>query len=186
MAYPGYDAKTKLEIVKRIWKGAKVAPLSRRFGVSRDSIHRWINEAEKDALKSLSPSAPGPKVDPLLRLKEENEQLSSLVQILQDKLEALSQLSQITVSSKAPSLLEERPSKCPECGASRIWKNGAHQVTGERTSHSLKVSEKGTVQRFHCSHCGVKLYLVKKIKVCQRSCTNSKGLEKSCYSIPKE
>lgn len=90
MAYPGYDAKTKFEIVKRIWKGAKVAPLSRKFGISRDSIHRWINEAEEDALKSLAPSAPGPKVDPLLRLKEENEHLNSLIQKLQDKLEAFS------------------------------------------------------------------------------------------------
>ena len=162
MAYPGYDAKTKLEIVKRIWKGAKVASLSRRFGVSRDSIHRWINEAEKEALKSLAPSTPGPKVDPVVRLKEENEHLNSLVRELQGKLEALSQIPQITVSTKAPSLLEERPSKCPECGASRIWKNGTYQVTGERTSRSLKVKEKGTVQRFRCSHCGVKLYLVKK------------------------
>jgi len=92
-------------------------------------------------------------------LKEENKHLNSLVQKLQDKLEAL---SQITVSTKAPSLLEERPSRCPECGASRIWKNGTYQVTGERTSRSLKISEKGTVQRFRCSHCGVKLYLVKK------------------------
>jgi len=162
MAYPGYDAKTKLEIVKRIWKGAKVAPLSRKFGISRDSIHRWINEAEEDALKSLAPSAPGPKVDPLFRLKEENEHLNSLVQKLQDKLEAFSQLSQITVSTKAPSLLEERPSKCPECGASRIWKNGTYRVSGERTSRSLMLKEKGTVQRFRCSSCGVKLYLVKK------------------------
>lgn len=91
MVYPSYDAKTKLEIVKRLWKGAKVAPLSRKFAVSRDSIHRWINEAEGKALKSLAPSAPGPKVDPLLRLKEKNEYLSSLVRELQDKLEALSQ-----------------------------------------------------------------------------------------------
>jgi len=162
MAYPGYDAKTKLEIVKRIWKGAKVAPLSRKFGISRDSIHRWINETEKEALKSLSPSAPGPKVDPLVRLKEENEHLNSLVQKLQDKLETLSQLSQITVSSKVPSLLEERPSRCPECGSTHIWKNGTYEVSGERTSRSLIVKEKGTVQRFRCSSCGVKLYLVKK------------------------
>jgi len=162
MAYPGYDAKTKLEIIKRIWKGAKVAPLSREFGISRDSIHRWINEVEKETLKSLIPSTPGPKIDPLLRLKETNDELSSLVRKLQDKVEALSQLSQITVSSKAPSLLEERPSKCPECGGVRIWKNGAYQVTGERTSRSLRISEKGTVQRFRCSECGVKLYLVKK------------------------
>jgi len=26
----------------------------------------------------------------------------------------------------------------------------------------LRISEKGTVQRFRCSECGVKLYLVKK------------------------
>lgn len=162
MAYPGYDAKTKFEIIKRIWKGAKVAPLSREFGISRDSIHRWINEVEKETLKSLIPSTPGPKVDPLLRLKEKNEELSFLVRKLQDKVEALSQLSQITVSTKAPSLLEERPTKCPGCGASRIWKNGAYRVTGERTSRSLRISEKGTVQRFRCSECGVKLYLVKK------------------------
>jgi len=162
MAYPGYDAKTKFEIIKRIWKGAKVAPLSREFGISRDSIHRWINEVEKETLKSLVPSTPGPKVNPLLRLKEKNEELSFLVRKLQDKVEALSHISQITVSSKAPSLLEERPSKCPECGGIRIWKNGAYQVTGERTSRSLRISEKGTVQRFRCSECGVKLYLVKK------------------------
>lgn len=162
MAYPGYDAKIKLEIIKRVWKGARVAPLSRSFGVSRDSIHRWINEAEREALKSLTPFTPGPKVDPLLRLKEENQQLSSLVRELEDKIVALSQLSQITVSTKAPSLLEERPSKCPECGASRIWKNGTYRVTGQRTSRSLIVGEKGTVQRFRCSSCGVKLYLVKK------------------------
>jgi len=162
MAYPGYDAKTKLEIIKRIWKGAKVAPISRKLGISRDSIHRWINKAEKGALKSVSPSAPGPKVDLLGHLKEENEYLNSLVQKLQDKLKALSQISQITVSTKTPSLLEERPSKCPKCGATRIWKNGTYQVKGERTSRSLMVKEKGTVQRFRCSHCGVKLYLVKK------------------------
>jgi len=162
MAYPGYDAKTKFEIIKRIWKGAKIAPLSREFGISRDSIHRWINEVEKETLKSLVPSTPGPKVDHLFRLEEENEHLNSLIGELQDKIEALSQLSQITVSSKAPSFLEERPSKCPECGGVHIWKNGAYQVTGERTSRSLRISEKGVVQRFRCSECGVKLYLVKK------------------------
>jgi len=58
--------------------------------------------------------------------------------------------------------LEERPSKCPKCGATHIWKNGTYQVKGERTSRSLKVLQEGTVQRFQCSHCGAKLYIVKK------------------------
>jgi len=162
MAYPGYDAKTKLKIIKRIWRGAKLAPLSRRFGISRDSIHRWINEAEEGALKSLLPSAPGPKVDPLACLRKENEQLNSLVRELQDKLGASSQISQITVSTKAPSLLEKRPSKCPQCQSAHIWKNGTYQITGQRTSSSLLVREKGVVQRFRCAECGAKLYLVKK------------------------
>jgi transposase-like protein len=162
MAYPGYDAKTKLEIIKQVWKGAKVAPLSRKFGISRDSIHRWINEVEEKTLKSLAPTTPGPKIDPILRLRQKNEELGSLVKKLQDKIEAISQLSQITVSAKAPSLLEERPSRCPECGGDRIWKNGAYRVSGERTSRSLRLKEKGVVQRFRCSECGVKLYLVKK------------------------
>jgi len=75
---------------------------------------------------------------------------------------ALSQVSHITVSARAPSLLEERPSKCPECGNTHIWKNGTYQVTGQRTSSSLLIREKGVVQRFRCAQCGEKLYLVKK------------------------
>lgn len=162
MAYPGYDAKTKLEIIKQAWRGVKVAPLSRKFGVSRDSIHRWINEAEKGALGSLSTSPPGPRIDPFARLKKENEYLNSLVQKLQDKFEELSQKTQVTVSSKNLSSLEERPTKCPECGETRIWKNGTYEVKGERTLRCLATKEKGVVQRFRCIKCGVRLYLIKK------------------------
>ena len=111
MSYPGYDAKTKFEIIKQIWKGTKVAPLSRKFGISRDSIHRWINEVEEKTFKSLAPTTPGPKIDPILHLRQKNEELSSLVKKLQDKIEALSHIYQITVSSKASSLLEKRPSR---------------------------------------------------------------------------
>ena len=162
MAYPGYDAKTKLEIIKQVWEGAKVAPLSRKFGISRDSIHRWINKVEKEALRSLSTSPPGPRIDPFARLKKENEYLSSLVQKLQDKFEELSQKTQVTVSSKNLSSLEERPTKCPECGGTRIWKNGTYKVKGERTLRSLATKERGVVQRFRCTQCGVRLFLVKK------------------------
>jgi len=104
----------------------------------------------------LSSKTPGPRPRPRVEILEEE------LEELREKYGALSQLSQIAVSTKAPSLLEERPSKCPECGSNRIWKNGTYRVSGERTPRSLKVSEKGTVQRFRCSHCGVKLYLVKK------------------------
>jgi len=55
MTYPGYDAKTKLEIVKRIWKGAKVASLSRRFGISRDSFIDGLMKLKKMLLNPLHP-----------------------------------------------------------------------------------------------------------------------------------
>ena len=156
MPYRSIDTERKVELVLEHLKGARICSLARRYGVNEDSIHLWKNKVLQALSQILSPKTPGPRPRPRVGILEEE------LKELRKKYQALSQLSQITVSTKAPSLLEERPSKCPECGASRIWKNGTYKVTGERTSRSLKVSEKGTVQRFRCSDCGVKLYLVKK------------------------
>ncbi len=160
MPYLIYDARTKFEIVKRVWRGEKVAPLSREYKISRDSIHRWINGVMESALKSLTPSTPGPKVDALRRLENENEELRSLLQSLQGKLDELSHISHLTVSSRP--LPEVRPSQCPECKGSHIVKNGTYMVKGERTSRSLITKEEGLIQRFCCRDCGANLYLVKK------------------------
>ena len=156
MSYRSIDTERKVELILEHLKGARICSLARRYSVNEDSIHLWKNKVLHALSKILSPGTPGPR--PRSRvdiLKEELEELRK-------KYEKLSQLSQITVSAKAPSLLEERPSRCPECGATRIWKNGTYRVSGERTSRSLKLGEKGVVQRFRCSECGVKLYLVKK------------------------
>ena len=156
MPYRSIDTERKVELILEHLKGARICSLAREYGVNEDSIHLWKNKVLKALSQILSPKTPGPRPRPRVEILEEE------LKELRKKYEVLSQLSHITVSSKAPSLLEERPSRCPECGASRIWKNGTYQVTGERTSRSLKVSERGTVQRFRCSHCGIKLYLVKK------------------------
>ncbi len=156
MSYQSIDTERKIDLILEHLKGARICFLARKYGVNEDSIHLWKNKVLKALSQILSPKTPGPRPRPQVEILEEE------LKKLRKEYEALSQISQITVSTKAPSLLEERPSKCPECGASRIWKNGTYQVTGERTSRSLKVKEKGTVQRFRCSHCGVKLYLVKK------------------------
>jgi len=156
MPYRSINTERKVELILEHLKGARICSLARRYSVNEDSIHLWKNKVLKALSEILSPGTPGPR--PRSRVEILKEKLEEL----QNKYERLSQLSQITVSSKAPSLLEERPTKCPECGASRIWKNGAYRVTGERISRSLRISEKGTVQRFRCSECGVKLYLVKK------------------------
>jgi len=156
MPYRSIDTERKVELILEHLKGARICSLARRYGVNEDSIHLWKNKVLSALSQILSPKTPGPRPRSQVEILEEE------LKELQKAHEALSRISQITVSTKAPSLLEERPSKCPECGASRIWKNGTYRVSGERTSRSLKVSEKGTVQRFRCSHCGVKLYLVKK------------------------
>jgi len=156
MPYRSIDTERKVELILEHLKGARICSLAREYGVNEDSIHLWKNRVLKALSEILSPGTPGPR--PRSRVEIVKEELEDL----RKKYEKLSQLSQITVSSKAPSLLEERPSRCPECGASRIWKNGTYRVTGERTSCSLKIGEKGVVQRFRCSECGVKLYLVKK------------------------
>jgi len=156
MPYHSINTERKVELILEHLRGARICFLAREYGVNEDSIHLWKNKVLGALSEILSPGTPGPR--PRTRVEILKEKLEEL----QNKYEKLSQLSQITVSAKAPSLLEERPSKCPECGGVRIWKNGAYQVTGERTSRSLRISEKGTVQRFRCSECGVKLYLVKK------------------------
>lgn len=156
MPYHSINTERKVELILEHLKGARICSLARRYSVNEDSIHLWKNKVLQALSKILSPGTPGPRPRSRVQILEEK------LKELQNKYERLSQLSQITVSAKAPSLLEERPSKCPECGGIRIWKNGAYQVTGERTSRSLKIGEKGVVQRFRCSECGVKLYLVKK------------------------
>jgi len=156
MSYRSIDTERKVKLILEYLKGARICSLAREYGVNEDSIHIWKNKVLEALSEVLSPGTPGPR--PRSRVEILKEKLEQL----QNKYERLSQLSQIVVSSKAPSLLEERPGKCPECGGVHIWKNGAYQVTGERTCRSLKISEKGTVQRFRCSECGVKLYLVKK------------------------
>ena len=156
MPYHSINTERKVELILEHLKGARICSLAREYGVNEDSIHIWKNKVLEALSEILSPGTPGPR--PRSRVEILKEKLEEL----QNKYERLSHISQITVSSKAPSLLEERPSKCPECGGVRIWKNGAYRVTGERTSRSLRISEKGTVQRFRCSECGVKLSLVKK------------------------
>jgi transposase-like protein len=156
MPYRSIDTERKVKLILEHLKGARICFLARKYGVNEDSIHLWKNKVLSALSQILSPKTPGPRPRPQVEILEEE------LKKLRKEYEAMSQLSQITVSTKAPSFLEERPSKCPECGSNRIWKNGTYQVSGERTSRSLKVSEKGIVQRFRCSSCGVKLYLVKK------------------------
>ncbi|HIE41379.1 MAG TPA: hypothetical protein EYP80_01820 [Candidatus Aenigmarchaeota archaeon] len=156
MPYRLIDTERKVKLILEHLKGERICSLARKYDVNEDSIHLWKNKVLEALPQLLSPNKPGPK--PRSRVEILEEELKKL----QREYKELSRKSQIIVSTKAPSLLEERPSKCPKCEATRIWKNGTYQVKGKRTSRSLLTKEKGTVQRFRCASCGIKLYLVKK------------------------
>ena len=156
MSYRSINTERKVKLILEHLKGARICSLARKYKVDEDSIHLWRNKVLRVLPQILSPKKPGPRPRSQVEILEEE------LKRLQKKYETLSQISQITVSTKAPSFLEERPSKCPKCGATHIWKNGTYQIKGERTSSSLRILEKGVVQRFRCSHCGTKLYIVKK------------------------
>jgi len=156
MPYRSIDTERKVKLVLEHLKGTRICSLARKYQVNEDSIHLWKNRILEALPEILSPKRPGPRARPRVEILE--EELIGL----QKKYNALSQVSHITVSARAPSSLEERPSKCPQCGNAHIWKNGTYQVTGQRTSSSLLIREKGVVQRFRCAQCGAKLYLVKK------------------------
>jgi len=156
MPYRSIDTERKVKLILEHLKGVRICSLARKYGVNEDSIHLWKNKVLRVLPQILSPKIPGPQPRPRVGILEEE------LKKLRKEYEALSQISQITVSTKAPSLLEKRPSKCPQCQSAHIWKNGTYQITGQRTSSSLPVRETGVVQRFRCAECGAKLYLVKK------------------------
>ena len=109
MPYRSIDTERKVKLILEHLKGVRVCSLARKYKVNEDSIHLWKNKVLRVLPQILSPKTPGPRPRSQVEILEEE------LKKLRKKYEALSQLSQITVSSKAPSLLEERPSRCPEC-----------------------------------------------------------------------
>ena len=128
MPYHSINTERKVELILEHLKGARICFLARRYSVNEDSIHLWKNKVLEALPEILSPGTPGPRPRSRVQI------LEGKLKELQNKYELLSQLSHTTGSSKAPSLLEERTSKCPECGGARIWKKEPTRVTGERTT----------------------------------------------------
>ena len=150
MSYREVDTDTKLEIVKQYWsKDSKVTSLSKKYGVSRESIYVWGREAEKTIKDLFDKKRPGPVLDDQAKLVAENKQLKQQLQGLSDDYQKLSQYSQLR-----PTKLRTgggiRPAICPSCGHDKVWRNGSFSTS------------QGITQRFCCAKCKAKVYLVKK------------------------
>lgn len=46
MARKSIPVQTRVEIVKRYWAGEPIASLARQYGLSRETVYRWIRRVE--------------------------------------------------------------------------------------------------------------------------------------------
>ena len=118
MPYRSIDTERKVKLILEHLKGERICSLARKYGVDEDSIHLWKNKALGALPKILSTKKPG------LRAVSQVEILEEELTRLQKEYKTLSQESHINVGAKPRSFLEERPTRCPECGTTHIWKNG--------------------------------------------------------------
>jgi len=146
LPYRPIDSQTRLAIVKQYWAGHKIAELERQYSVDRDSIHIWINKAETAIKEALSPKKPGPKIDPVIQLTRRNTELEQINNQLLERIQQHSQDSHVLVGVNRKQI-DLRPSACPTCGCSSIWKNGTY------------TRKDGQTQRFRCSACGTKIFM---------------------------
>lgn len=144
MAYQDVDLETKMSIVQEYQSGEKITKIAKKYGVSRQSIYNWRDDAIEAMKKALVPY----KTDEVKLLQERINQLEKEIELLSNKYNKLTQETQVEVTS-TPSL-EPRPTNCPECSSSSVIKNGTYQTKA------------GTKQRFRCKDCDNRTYLVKK------------------------
>lgn len=140
---PKLRVEDQVRVAIRSLAGEKIAPLSREYNVSRQSIHTWRNMAHQALFNTFVPKKTGPKPQP------EVEKIRRTVSNLQRTINSL----------RTPLLTKEARYtlgnfKCPKCNNPVVWKNG---------SYTLMSGE--IVDRLICSQCKTRLYPPKGLKV---------------------
>lgn len=63
MARRTIPVEIKVDVVKRHWAGETIASLARRFGLSRETVYRWLREAEAGMRAALADCLPARRND---------------------------------------------------------------------------------------------------------------------------
>jgi len=142
--------EVKFAIVKEAWAGRKIAQISRKYRVCRDSIYSWMHTATQACLHALSPQKRGPKFKKALKSEEVILSLEQKVSNLESEIKRLSHDSQSIPSVKYARLV--RPDRCPHCGHTRILLNGYYPVKGADGAFV-------NMPRFICKQCRKRVYL---------------------------
>ena len=142
--------EVKLAIVKEAWAGRKIAQVSRKYKVCRDSIYTWMQMATQACLHAFSPKKRGPKFKKVVSHGEIILFLEQKVSEIETEIKRISQTSQTIPSTKYAKLV--RPDRCPHCDHSRILLNGYYSV---KTASGEWVD----IPRFICKRCRKRVYL---------------------------
>jgi len=150
MSYIHPTPEVKLDIVKEAWAGCKIAQITKKYKVCRDSIYTWMQMATQACLQAFSPKKRGPKFKKLVTQEEALLCLEEKVSDLEIEIKRISQTSQVIPSTQYAKLI--RPDHCPHCGHPRVLLNGSYSVktaSGELTD----------IPRFICKQCRKRVYL---------------------------
>lgn len=58
MARRSIPVQTRVEIVKRYWAGEPITSLARKYGLSRETVYRWIRRVEDAMYSALADRPP--------------------------------------------------------------------------------------------------------------------------------
>lgn len=122
--------ETKVQAMEECLQLVKVEDTANRYGVHPNSIYYWFNKIKANLNEVMANETPGPKPKPQPTPEE----------------------------SKANS--RERPTKCDQCGNTRIWKNGTYQVINWAwllTIGWLVGLRWIVIHRYRCAQCGHEL-----------------------------
>lgn len=150
MAYIDVSKEVKFNIFKEHLCGTKIAPLARKYNVSRASVYLWINAATQVVFESFEPDKRGPKFK---KVSPEAEviKLRNQVAMLKEQLDVLLQTSQDIPLSQKAQIRSIRPKRCQYCSSNTIWLHGRYKAK-DQSGKTI------TVYRFRCRDCRRRVY----------------------------
>ena len=150
--------KEKILIVCQVIAGEKIQSITKKHGISRPSIYAWTGKALDTLEQALKPAKRGPKckkgkVDVKDNLIEkQKDKIGKLEGVISEKEKQIKSLRG-KINLQKNSLL--RPSKCPDCGFEKIYKNGTYKIRKERFLEQLEKDKEIEIitQQFICPYC---------------------------------
>jgi len=168
--YKFISIKEKILIVSQVIAGEKIQLVADKHRVSRPSVYTWTQKALGALEKVLKLKKRGPKVKRTRLdardevIKEQKKEIGRLKDIIEKKEKQVEKLREKINLQKKDIF---RPSKCPQCGFEKIYKNGTYKIKAKRFLDELKKGEEKEIiiQQFICPYCKSAVHLPEKKRI---------------------